>query len=68
MALSMHGSDPKRYMNLVNSLRSGKFDKKNNSDIEAIPPDEWFDHFSSLLGGRVEKSKCDKEYFRGKCR
>ena len=57
----MHGSDPKQYMNLVNSLRSGKFDKKNNSDIEAIPPDEWFDHFSSLLGSRVEKSQCDEE-------
>ena len=57
----MHGSDPKQYMNLVNSLRSGTFDKKNNSDIEAIPPDEWFDHFSSLLGSRVEKSQCDEE-------
>ena len=42
---SMHGSDPQQYMELVNSLRSGNFDKRKNSDIEAIEPDERFSHF-----------------------
>ena len=58
---TMHGSDPKQYMDLVNSLRSGNFDKKKNSDIEAIEPDEWFDNFSSLLGKSINKSKSDDE-------
>ena len=45
---SMHGSDPKQYINLVNSLRSGKFD--SDSDIEANPPDEWFNTFHHYWG------------------
>ena len=55
----MHGSDPKQYMELVNSLRSGNFDKRKSSDIEAIEPDEWFSHFSSLLGKTIQKSQND---------
>ena len=58
---SMHGSDPKQYMDLVKSLRSGQFDRKKVSDTEAIEPDEWFDHFSSLLGKSVKTSKSDQE-------
>ena len=55
----MQGANPKEYMKLVNSLRSGKFDRKKPSDIEAIEPDEWFDHFSSLLGKSIVKSEND---------
>ena len=58
---SMQGSDHKQYMDLVNSLRTGNFDRKKVSDIEAIGPDEWFDHFSSFLGKSVKQSKCDDE-------
>lgn len=58
---SMHGSEPKKYMELVNSLRSGNFDKTKNSDTEAVEPDDWFDHFSSLLGKNVEKRETEIE-------
>ena len=44
-------------MQLVNSLKSGSFDKVKPSDTEAISPDEWLRHFSSLLG----KPACNKE-------
>ena len=44
-------------MQLVNSLKNGSFDKVKPSDTEAISPDEWFSHFSSLLG----KPPCNKE-------
>ena len=56
---SMHGSDPKKYMDLVNSLRNGNFDRAKNSDSQAIEPDEWFDHFSSLLGKSVQPSQSE---------
>ena len=54
---TMHQTDPRKYMQLVNSLKSGSFDKVKPSDTEAISPDEWLRHFSSLLG----KPACNKE-------
>ena len=63
---SMHGTDPKKYMELVNSLRNGNFDRTKSSDTQAVEPDDWFDHFSSLLGKNVQLSESDvemEEYF-----
>ena len=60
----MHGSDPKKYMELVKLLKSGSFDKKKPSDTEAVEPDEWFDHFSSLLGKQIPASYADAEMQR----
>ena len=61
---SMHGSDPKKYMDLVNSLRNGNFDRAKKSDSQAVEPDEWFDHFSSLLGKNVQPSESEVEMER----
>jgi hypothetical protein len=37
---TMHNNDPRKYMQLVNSLKTGSFDKVKPSDTEAISPDE----------------------------
>ena len=46
----MHNNDPRKYMQLVNSLKSGSFDKVKPSDTAAISSDDWFNHFCGLLG------------------
>ena len=46
---SMHKTEPKKYMELVNSLKTGSFDRSKQSDTAAISPEEWFSHFSTLL-------------------
>ena len=48
-------------MDLVKSLKSGSFDKNKKCDTDSVQPDEWFNHFSSLLGKTVNKSKLDEE-------
>ena len=58
---SMHKSDPKKYMNLVNSLKDGNFDKKKSSDTSSIKPDEWLLHFQSLLGKPLNQNEFDLE-------
>ena len=45
-----YARNPKKYMDLVRSLKSGSFDKKIPSDTGAIGPQEWIDHFQQLLG------------------
>ena len=46
----LHGVNPRGYMNIVKSLRDGSFDRKTTDDAAFIGPEEWSDHFSSLLG------------------
>ena len=58
----MHQSDPRKYMQLVNSLKSGSFDKVKPSDTEAISPDEWFRHFSNLLGKPPSNTESELRY------
>ena len=54
----MRRSDPRKYMQLVNSLKSGSFEKVKPSDTEAITsPDEGFSRFLTLLG----KPPCNTE-------
>ena len=43
-------NNPRKYMDIVRSLKKGSFDKKISSDTEAIEPQEWFNHFQQLLG------------------
>ena len=57
----MHKSDPKKYMEVVNSLKSGTFDKKKASDTSSIQPNEWFSHFSNLLGKPQDPNEVDLE-------
>ena len=55
---TMHRADPRKYMQLVNSLKSGSFEKVKPSDTEAITsPDEGFSRFLTLLG----KPPCNTE-------
>ena len=57
----MHKSDPKKYMNLIKSLKDGNFDKKKPSDTSSIKPDEWFSHFQTLLGKPLNQNEVDIE-------
>ena len=58
----MHQSDPKQYMQLVKSLKDGSFDKCKPSDTAAISPDEWFEHFSTLLCKQSSDKEADQKY------
>ena len=50
---TMHNNDPRKYMQLVNSLKNGSFDKTKPSDTEAISSDEWFTILVVCLGNPV---------------
>jgi hypothetical protein len=62
---AMNKTDPRGYMDLVRSLKQGRFDKPAPSDTAAVPPDVWFDHFRSLLGKvhAPHQSDIDKDNF-----
>ena len=51
-------------MQLVNSLKDGSFEKCKPSDTGAISSDEWFSHFSSLLGKPSQSPEADREFER----
>jgi hypothetical protein len=51
-----HKNDPQKYMEIVKKIRDGKFDKQKKSDSDSISPDVWRDHFSHLLGPKIEKN------------
>ena len=59
---TMHNSDPRKYMQLVNSLKNNSFDKSKPSDTAAISPEEWFKHFSSLLCKPSSNKEADQKY------
>ena len=61
---SMHKSEPKKYMDLVKSLKEGNFDIKKLSDTSSIKPDEWFSHFENLLGKPLNPNDVDLEMQR----
>ena len=48
-------------MEVVNSLKSGTFDKKKASDTSSIQPNERFSHFSDLLGKPLDQNEVDFE-------
>ena len=58
---SMHKSDPKKYMDVINSLKNGSFDRKKSSDTSSVKSDEWFSHFSGLLGKSLNTTDVDFE-------
>ena len=49
----LHDSNPRGYMNLVKSLRSGSFDKTVSDDSSFVTRGKWQQHFSELLGPPV---------------
>ena len=52
--LQLTGNDTKGYMDLVKSMRDGNFDWEVSDDTVDIPPQKWFEHFSSLLAKNVD--------------
>ena len=50
-------NDPKKYMDIVKKNRDGTFDRNSNSDSDSVSPDNWQEHFSTLLGPNIEKIK-----------
>ena len=55
----MNSKDPRAYMQLVKALRDNKHDRAKPSDLQEIPPDTWFEHFSTFLGKKSEKSESE---------
>ena len=47
---SYQQSDPKKYMDIVRSLRNGSYDSVQKDDSSGVPPDTWKEHFTNLLG------------------
>ena len=66
----MQDNNPRGYMNLVKSLRSGSFDKKVSDDSSFVPPDKWHSHFVNLLGPQIPSNNEDdflKSYIEANC-
>ena len=57
---SMKDNNPRGYMNLVKSLRSGSFDKKVSDDSSFVSAEKWHSHFVDLLGPPVTSCKDDE--------
>jgi hypothetical protein len=47
---AMDRTDPKGYMDLIKSMKQGRFDKQMPSDTSSVSSDVWFTHFKELLG------------------
>ena len=58
---AMDRSDPKGYMDLVRSLKQGRFDRQVNSDTASVSPDLWFQHFKELLGKTYKQTQEEDE-------
>ena len=57
----LHRSNPKGYMNIINSIRDGSFDKAVQNDTDHVSPDKWREHFLNLLGPPIETSQQEKD-------
>ena len=51
---SIKKNDPKGYIDLTKSMRDGNFDREVSNDTVGIPPQKWFEHFSSLLAKNID--------------
>ena len=51
----MHDTNKKGYMDLVNTIKSGSFDKPTSDDTSLISPDTWREHFIGLLGPPLDQ-------------
>ena len=63
----LHHNNPKGYMNIINSIQDGSFDKSVRNDTDHVSPDKWRDHFQNLLGPPVESSKQLNDYVLNNC-
>ena len=46
---SMEHDNPRGYMQLINSMREGNFDRSTPDDTSGVMPSHWHSHFSDLL-------------------
>ena len=57
----LHSSNPKGYMDLVQSMRDGSFDKKMSDSTSHVSPETWRQHFQDLLGPPVQQTPDEDE-------
>ena len=50
---SMEHNNPRGYMDLIRSMRDGRFDKLVPDDTSSISPSAWHTHFTNLLSKKV---------------
>ena len=53
-------SNPRGYMNVIKSLKSGAFDKTISDDSSFVSPNTWQSHFQNLLGPPIP-TECDRD-------
>ena len=63
----LHKNNPRGYMNIVNSIRDGSFDKSIKDDTGHVSPLKWREHFQGLLGPPVEKNQTLEDYISDNC-
>jgi hypothetical protein len=63
----LHKNNPKGYMNIINSIRDGSFDKSVKDDTGHVSPDKWREHFQRLLGPPVDKRQDLCDYISENC-
>jgi hypothetical protein len=63
----LHKNNPKGYMNIINSIRDGSFDKSVKDDTGHVSPDKWREHFQRLLGPPVDRRQDLHDYISENC-
>ena len=63
----LHQNNPKGYMNIVNSIRDGSFDKSVKDDTGHVSSEKWREHFQTLLGPPVERNQTLNDYISRNC-
>ena len=51
----LEASNPRGYMELIKSMRSGNFDKQKSDDTSHVHPSTWHNHFSELLSKKGDQ-------------
>ena len=57
---SMQHDNPRGYMQLINSMREGNFDRSTPDDTSGVSPSAWYMHFSNLLSKNSTSQKTEK--------
>ena len=57
---SMENDNPRGYMQLINSMREGNFDRNTPDDTSEVSPSNWHSHFNELLTKTSESKTNDQ--------
>ena len=57
---SMQHDNPRGYMQLINSMREGNFDRTTPDDTSGVSPSAWYMHFSDLLAKKLTSQKTEQ--------